>query len=532
MSATSAHTLASRHVTRREVGYMCSGALRPCLAEDGLPVCVRLPGGSLPTASLARLLKASAMFRDGDVHLTTAAGIGPLGLPAVGDRLPAAPLWPVKSTGLLASSIHDRERDNLVPKLTGIVGGRANLRPTMRQLDAVLGSDPDFGRLPERFLFTLDDGSEGLLGQLAQFGLQAADSGLIALDDNESQPRVATAGPVSSPSTRRRHGARPWRAASSPRAEPDRPHGICVNFDAPLASTGHGRPADARPLSITAEWRCRRRHSRPCTRKRTHTRVRQLAARQMRGRRPPHRDASAWRLRSPSLGGASMSTTARHWRPTRPSRRYEYMDNGAAIYVESFATIRRDSDLSAIPPAAEKLAVRMIHGSGQPDLVDDLVIHPDLVQAARAALDEGAPILCDAFMVATGITASRLPAGNTVRCLLRDERVPDLARHWATTRTAAAVSLWEPYLGGAVVAIGNAPTALFHLLEMILDGAPCPSAIVGCPVGFIGAKESKEALIALAAQYDIDIPYVTIRGRRGGSAITSSALNALASEAE
>lgn len=227
-----------------------------------------------------------------------------------------------------------------------------------------------------------------------------------------------------------------------------------------------------------------------------------------------------------------MSTTARHWQPTRPSRRYEYLDNGAAIYAESFATIRRDSDLSTIPPAAEKLAVRMIHGSGQPDLVDDLVIHPDLVPVARAALDEGAPILCDAFMVATGITASRLPAGNTVHCLLRDERVPDLARHWTTTRTAAAVSLWEPYLDGAVVAIGNAPTALFHLLEMILDGAPCPSAIVGCPVGFIGAKESKEALIALAARYDVDIPYVTIRGRRGGSAITSSAVNALASEAE
>lgn len=227
-----------------------------------------------------------------------------------------------------------------------------------------------------------------------------------------------------------------------------------------------------------------------------------------------------------------MSTTAQHWQPTRPSRRYEYLDNGAAIYAESFATIRRDSDLSTIPPAAEKLAVRMIHGSGQPDLVDDLVIHPDLVPVARAALDEGAPILCDAFMVATGITASRLPAGNTVHCLLRDERVPDLARHWATTRTAAAVSLWEPYLDGAVVAIGNAPTALFHLLEMILDGAPCPSAIVGCPVGFIGAKESKEALIALAARYDVDIPYVTIRGRRGGSAITSSAVNALASEAE
>lgn len=216
----------------------------------------------------------------------------------------------------------------------------------------------------------------------------------------------------------------------------------------------------------------------------------------------------------------------------RPTKRYEYIDDGAAIYVDSFATIRREADLSRIPAEAEKLAVRMIHGTGQPNLTDDLVIHPDLVRAARSALDAGAPILCDAYMVATGVTASRLPAGNDVHCYLRDPRVPDLARAWRTTRTAAAVSLWEPLLEGSVVAIGNAPTALFHLLEMLLDGAPRPAAIVGCPVGFIGAAESKDALIAFADTHGIDIPYVTIRGRRGGSAITSSALNALASEAE
>jgi len=216
----------------------------------------------------------------------------------------------------------------------------------------------------------------------------------------------------------------------------------------------------------------------------------------------------------------------------RPTKRYEYVDDGPAIYVDSFATIRREADLSAVPDDAEKLAVRMIHGTGQTDLVKDLVIHPDLVRAARNALNAGAPILCDARMVATGITAGRLPANNDVHCYLHDDRVPDLARDWATTRTAAAVSLWEPLLNGAVVAIGNAPTALFHLLEMLVDGAPRPAAIIGCPVGFIGAAESKEALIALASDHGIDVPYVTIRGRRGGSAITSSALNALASEAE
>ncbi|MEU6138521.1 precorrin-8X methylmutase [Nocardioides sp. NPDC047086] len=216
----------------------------------------------------------------------------------------------------------------------------------------------------------------------------------------------------------------------------------------------------------------------------------------------------------------------------RPTRRYDYIDQGPAIYVDSFATIRREADLSAVPADAERLAVRMIHGSGQVDLASDLVIHPGLVKAARGALEAGAPILCDATMVATGVTRSRLPRENEVLCMLGDDRVPALARAWGTTRTAAALSLWEPYLEGAVVAIGNAPTALFHLLEMILDGGPRPAAIVGCPVGFIGAAESKEALASFAADHGIDIPFVTVRGRRGGSAMTSSALNALAQEQE
>lgn len=211
-----------------------------------------------------------------------------------------------------------------------------------------------------------------------------------------------------------------------------------------------------------------------------------------------------------------------------PTRHYDYVTNGPDIYVDSFATIRREADLSNVPADAEKLAVRMIHGSGQVDLAADLVVHPRLVAAARGALEAGAPILCDATMVATGVTRSRLPRDNDVVCLLNDERVPALAQEWGTTRTAAAVSLWEPRLDGALVAIGNAPTALFHLLEMVLDGGPRPAAIVGCPVGFIGAAESKQALIDL----ELDIPYVTVRGRRGGSAMTSSALNALAQEQE
>lgn len=216
----------------------------------------------------------------------------------------------------------------------------------------------------------------------------------------------------------------------------------------------------------------------------------------------------------------------------QPARRYDYIADGPAIYVESFATIRREAQLDLVPDDAEKVAVRMVHGSGQVDLVPDLAFHPRLVSSARTALANGADILCDAHMVAMGITAGRLPAHNEVRCYLRDERVPDLARSWSTTRTAAAVSLWEPHLEGAVVAIGNAPTALFHLMEMLIAGAPRPAAIIGCPVGFIGAAESKEALVSLADDFGVDVPFVTVRGRRGGSAMASSAVNALAQEQE
>src|SRR5699024_6321589 len=206
--------------------------------------------------------------------------------------------------------------------------------------------------------------------------------------------------------------------------------------------------------------------------------------------------------------------------------------DGPAIYVDSFATIRREADLTGVPADAEKLAVRMIHGTGQTDLTRDLRVHPALVGAARGALRAGAPILCDAHMVASGVTRARLPKENEVLCTLSEPGVRELAEQMGTTRSAAAVSLWADRLDGAVVAIGNAPTALFHLLEMLLDGAPRPAAIVGCPVGFIGAAESKVALASFAHDHGIDIPFVTVHGRRGGSAMTASALNALAQDAE
>jgi precorrin-8X/cobalt-precorrin-8 methylmutase len=206
----------------------------------------------------------------------------------------------------------------------------------------------------------------------------------------------------------------------------------------------------------------------------------------------------------------------------------DYERDGAAIYRASFATIRREADLSALPADLERVAVRMIHACGMTDLVRDLQWSADFAAGARAALASGAPVLCDASMVAAGITRARLPAGNDVICTLGDQRVAALAQRRRTTRSAAAVELWSERLEGAVVAIGNAPTALFHLLDLVTAGAPKPAAVVGVPVGFIGAAESKAALAA----HPLRLPFLVVRGRRGGSAIASAAVNALASEAE
>lgn len=204
----------------------------------------------------------------------------------------------------------------------------------------------------------------------------------------------------------------------------------------------------------------------------------------------------------------------------------EYVRDGAEIYRRSFATIRAETDLTGLPSDVARVVVRMIHACGMVDLVEDVRFSPGVVTAARTALLAGAPILCDAEMVASGVTRNRLPAGNEVVCTLRDPAVPEIAARIGNTRSAAAMDLWGDRLGGAVVAIGNAPTALFRLLEMIEAGAPRPAAVLGIPVGFIGAAESKEALAAS------DLEYLIVRGRRGGSAMTAAALNAIASEAE
>jgi precorrin-8X/cobalt-precorrin-8 methylmutase len=205
---------------------------------------------------------------------------------------------------------------------------------------------------------------------------------------------------------------------------------------------------------------------------------------------------------------------------------YEYEKDGAEIYRRSFATIRAETDLAGLPEDVARVAVRMVHACGQVDLVEDLAFSPDVVVRAREALDAGAPVLCDAEMVASGVTRRRLPKDNDVVCTLNDPRTPGLAADLGTTRTAAALELWRDRLDGAVVAIGNAPTALFHLLEMVAAGAPRPAAVLGIPVGFIGAVESKDALAAS------DLEHLVVRGRRGGSAITAAAVNAIASDVE
>ncbi|MDT0412204.1 MULTISPECIES: precorrin-8X methylmutase [unclassified Streptomyces] len=209
------------------------------------------------------------------------------------------------------------------------------------------------------------------------------------------------------------------------------------------------------------------------------------------------------------------------------STRYTYEKDGPAIYRESFATIRAEAELGGLPPEIAQVAVRMIHACGMVDLVRDLVYSPEVVTRARAALRAGAPILTDVKMVASGVTRKRLPADNDVVCTLSDPAVPTLARELGTTRSAAALDLWGDRLDGAVVAVGNAPTALFRLLELVDAGAPRPAAVIGVPVGFVGAAESKDAL---AAHGGLD--HLVVRGRRGGSALAAAALNALASEEE
>ena len=206
---------------------------------------------------------------------------------------------------------------------------------------------------------------------------------------------------------------------------------------------------------------------------------------------------------------------------------YDYIRDGAAIYDRSFAIIRAEADLSRFSGVAERVVVRMIHACGMTDLPRDVEMSADFADTARSALRAGALILCDAKMVANGVTRARLPAGNAVLCTLDDPQVPGLAAQMGTTRSAAAMDLWRPHLSGSVVVIGNAPTSLFRLLEMLDSGAQRPAAVIGIPVGFVGAAESKEALARQGR-----VPFLVVHGRRGGSAMAAAAVNALAQDKE
>lgn len=206
----------------------------------------------------------------------------------------------------------------------------------------------------------------------------------------------------------------------------------------------------------------------------------------------------------------------------------EYVRDGAEIYRRSFATIRAETDLAGVEPVLERTLVRMVHASGMVDLVADVAASPGFAPAAEAALAGGATVLCDTNMVASGVTRRRLPADNLVLCALSDPRVAARAEEIGNTRTAAAVELWHEHLDGAVVVVGNAPTALFHLLDLVAAGGPRPAAVIGIPVGFIGAAESKLAL----AENALGLEYLVVHGRRGGSAIAAAAVNALASPDE
>lgn len=503
------------HPSVRTRADRCPGVDRPWPADDGLLVRLRVPGGRVPAEALRALVGVSERHGDGRLYVTSRANLQVRGLPDDGaGRLLPAVRAELVATGLLPHPRHELVRNVLVSPATGLAGGRADLRSVVAELDRLLCADDAFARLPGRFLFVLDDGRGNLLDR-------ECDLGLVALDAVTAQLRIGdTLGAVVPLADAAAHLTALARRFLDERGTGEDAPWHVAELAAPLASSlAAALPADPRTPAASGPlpW----------------------------GEGPAGRHLAVpeegWTRHEldAALGSAS-EVVITPWRgvlvpvpaPRRPARRFSYIERGADIYLDSFATIRREADLTGLPDDAEKLAVRMIHGSGQVDLARDLVVHPRLVGAARAALQAGAPILCDATMVATGVTRSRLPRGNDVRCLLNDQRVPGLAAAWGTTRSAAAVSLWEPWLEGAVVAIGNAPTALFHLLEMILDGAPRPAAIVGCPVGFIGAAESKEELAGFAATHGIDLPFVTVRGRRGGSAMTSSALNALAQERE
>ncbi|GAB3085779.1 hypothetical protein GCM10027215_32500 [Nocardioides zeae] len=517
-------------MTTRTRTDLCPGVSRPWPAEDGGLVRLRLVGGAVTVGQLRALAAVSATYGDGDLHLTRRANVQVRALPLVDDVLPADVVAAIAATGLLPSPTHELVRNILVSPLTGLVGGRADLRGVAADLDAAIRADADLADLPARFLLVLDDGRGDVVARSADVGLVALDASTVQLRWGSTWGPVLPVGDAVPAMVRVAHAFRAARAALD--LGPEAPWHV-DELPAALAVPGLPEtPPDPRLAAPTDPPA----YGELDTPAGPHRHVEVPDGRLEPGTLTILLDGLAddarvvvtpWRsLLLPGAGAPVVDEPE----PVRPTRRYPYEGDGQAIYVDSFATIRAETDLTHVPADAEKVVVRMVHGTGQTDLAPMVVVSPDLVGAARRALAAGAPIVADAHMVASGVTRRRLPADNEVLCALHDPRVPGLARAWGTTRSAAALSVLADRIPGSVVAIGNAPTALFHLLEMLADGCAPPAAIVGCPVGFIGAAESKEALAEYAAAHGI--PFLTVHGRRGGSAMTASALNAIAQEAE
>lgn len=514
--------MSSRVRTRPD---LCPGVARPWPAEDGGLVRLRLVGGRVAAGQLAALASVATAHGDGRVHLTARANLQLRGLPLVDGALPAEVVAALHGTGLVPAPAHELVRNVMVSPLTGLAGGRADLRPVAAALDAALVADPALAALPARFLLVLDDGRGDLLDRPADVRLVAVDAEHAQVGWGEDRwgpvlplaaaPEALLAVARAFLTARPAGDDAPWHVAELEEAAGplDVPGLPAAPRDARLPAPGGptAAPLPAGPVAGVRE-------------------LEHVVA-------PDGLLADDQLARLAALPAAT-ALVVTPWRgvlappavPAPPTRRYPYEGDGQAIYVDSFATIRAEGRFDHLPADAEKVAVRMVHGTGQVDLAPSIVVSDDLVAAARTALESGAPIITDAHMVASGVTRARLPRDNEVLCALRAPGVADLARAWGTTRSAAALSLLADRIGGSVVAIGNAPTALFHLLEMLQDGCPPPAAVVGCPVGFIGAAESKEALETYARR--TGLPFLTVHGRRGGSAMTASALNALAQERE
>lgn len=581
----------------------CPGLRRPFLADDGILVRLRVPGGRLATSTLTELMAVAQEFGAPYLQLTSR---GNLQLRALPDPLPEQFVARIEATGLLPSATHELARNVLADPLA------PELQPLVVGFDDALCADPVLADLPGRFLVAFGDQTGAVLGERWDLAYQrlSATSGVL-LAAGHARPvappdAVAALIELARAFLGSREGEHVWHVVDLPPHSPvfagmqpsefepcvplsigqagaDLVCGVPLGMlDAPmvealaqtteqvvltpwrslvvpaaiggsggtaarLAASGLvvetgsgweavsacvGAPSCRRTTVPTMELAREAVRQLPLASGTTPARVHVSGCERRCGAPAQHHEDVLMPTAAEMIITAATPAAASEDQPRVPTPRYDYVRNGLEIYRRSFAMIRDEARLAGLDGDLATVATRIIHASGDTALVHDIAAHPDVIVAARTALREGRPILTDSMMLASGITWRRLPAGNEVVCTLRDPQAPGLAAAWGTTRAAAAVSLWMPYLEGAVVAIGNAPTALFHLLEMLHDGAPRPAAIIGMPVGFIGSAESKAALAEHALAGGAVVPWMVLHGRRGGSAVAASAVNAIATPDE